>query len=233
MHFEIGLENGIEGRSLAWVLDHPGCFAYGAAPETAIAAVSAAILEYANWIERHSQERWLEPGEIETQIVDTWQVYFIDEDYRRVDFSSKSIESWFIHDWKPLTEEEVATSLHLLAWSRADLLEIVRGLSRKMLEQEYTGERWNIAGILKHVGGAEWWYQDRLGLAPPQEQVPDKPFDRLDFIRFQLNETLPTLIGSHQVVGVGGEFWSPHKLLRRAVWHERDHTAHIQALLDS
>ena len=225
MHFEIGLENGIEGRSLAWVLDHPGCFAYGAAPETAIAAVPAAILEYAAWIERHSQEHWLEPGEIETQIVDTWQVYFIDEE--------AGLIYWFIIRKKPLTEEEVATSLHLLAWSRADLLEIVRGLSPEMLEQEFTGERWNIAGILKHVGGAEWWYQDRLGLAPPQEQVPDKPFDRLDFIRFQLNETLPTLIGSHQVVGVGGEFWSPRKLLRRAVWHERDHTAHIQALLDS
>ncbi|MCJ7659303.1 MAG: hypothetical protein MUO67_09160 [Anaerolineales bacterium] len=41
------------------------------------------------------------------------------------------------------------------------------------------------------------------------------------------------MVGSHQVVGVGGEFWSPHKLLRRSVWHERDHIAHIQALLGS
>lgn len=29
MLFHIGLENNVEGRSLAWVLDHPGCFAYG------------------------------------------------------------------------------------------------------------------------------------------------------------------------------------------------------------
>lgn len=28
--------------------------------------------------------------------------------------------------------------------------------------------------------------------------------------------------------GVEGEFWSPRKLLRRAVWHARDHTAHIR-----
>jgi hypothetical protein len=26
------------------------------------------------------------------------------------------------------------------------------------------------------------------------------------------------------------EFWSPRKLLRRAVWHERDHTTHIRRL---
>ena len=29
MQIRVGLENNIEGRSLAWVLDHPGCFAYG------------------------------------------------------------------------------------------------------------------------------------------------------------------------------------------------------------
>lgn len=29
MQIRVGLENGIEGRSLAWVFDNPGCFAYG------------------------------------------------------------------------------------------------------------------------------------------------------------------------------------------------------------
>jgi hypothetical protein len=32
-------------------------------------------------------------------------------------------------------------------------------------------------------------------------------------------------------MGTDGEFWSPRKLLRRAVWHERDHTEHIRKLL--
>jgi hypothetical protein len=32
------------------------------------------------------------------------------------------------------------------------------------------------------------------------------------------------------VVGLEGEFWSPRKLLRRAVWHERDHSQHIRQL---
>jgi hypothetical protein len=32
-------------------------------------------------------------------------------------------------------------------------------------------------------------------------------------------------------MGTDGEFWSPRKLLRRAVWHERDHTGHIRKLL--
>jgi hypothetical protein len=35
----------------------------------------------------------------------------------------------------------------------------------------------------------------------------------------------------NKVVGVEGEMWSPRKVLRRAVWHERDHTEHIRKLL--
>ena len=42
---------------------------------------------------------------------------------------------------------------------------------------------------------------------------------------------LPKLNGVKQVVGVDGEFWSPRKMLRRALWHERDHTEHIRKLI--
>jgi hypothetical protein len=30
---------------------------------------------------------------------------------------------------------------------------------------------------------------------------------------------------------VDGEFWSPRKALRRALWHERDHIDHINKLI--
>jgi hypothetical protein len=42
---------------------------------------------------------------------------------------------------------------------------------------------------------------------------------------------LPTFVELRQVAGIDGEFWSPRKLLRRAVWHERDHTEHIGKLI--
>jgi hypothetical protein len=50
-------------------------------------------------------------------------------------------------------------------------------------------------------------------------------------VRAHLISALPDLAASNAVVGIDGEFWSPRKLLRRAVWHERDHTAHILKLL--
>jgi hypothetical protein len=41
----------------------------------------------------------------------------------------------------------------------------------------------------------------------------------------------PAKIGSKQAARVYGEFWSPRKMLRRAVWHERDHTFHTNKLI--
>ena len=46
-----------------------------------------------------------------------------------------------------------------------------------------------------------------------------------------LIHTLPKLTGVAQVLGSEGEFWSPRKVLRRALWHELDHLDHIKKLI--
>jgi len=229
MVFRIGLENNIEGRSLAWVLGHPGCYAYGIDGDAALAAIPEAIREYRRWVAIHPEKSWFGTNEVDIQVDETWEVFTINEDYELVE-DGYEVNAWFRHDWRSLTAEDIERGLELLDWSRADLLESVRGLTPEGLEQPYTRERWNIAGILKHVGGAEWWYLDRLGLAFPRQRVPDDPFERLAMVRAHLVDTLPRLVTSRQVVGIDGEFWSPRKMVRRAVWHERDHTEHIWKL---
>jgi hypothetical protein len=228
--FQIGIENNVEGRALAWALEHPGCFVYEADAQVALAEMPGAIEGYAAWIASYNNgETWVEAGEIELQVTETWEVYQVsqmfdlpDEDYE--------VNAWFLYDWKPLSHLDVERGLKLLAWSRADLLEAVSGLDAQALAAERPGERWSIAGILRHVGGAEWWYLDRLGLAFPRDQVPGEAFERLSVVRQHLVEVLPGLVGSTQVLGVSWELWSPRKLLRRALWHERDHTMHIRKL---
>jgi uncharacterized damage-inducible protein DinB len=179
---------------------------------------------------QHNNESTLPDGEIDVQLVETFEGYIIDENFALAS-EGYEVNAWFRHDWKPLTEEDITQGLKLLAWSRTDLLKAIAGLDLEQLERRYPGERWSIAGILGHVGGADWWYLDRLGLAFPRQQVPEEPFARLATIRGHLEKRLPELAGSQQVIGVDGEFWSPRKLLRRAVWHERDHTEHIHKLL--
>jgi predicted RNase H-like HicB family nuclease len=232
MKFLIGMENGDENRSVAWVLGYPGCFAYGPSPEAAFASAGPAIQEYHEWILSQGEESWVDVEDPQIQLDETWNVFCTSDEYERVD-QGYAINAWFFHDWKPLTEEDIECGLKLLAWSRADLLSVVSGLDQQTLDKKYPNERWNIAGIVRHVAGAEWWYLDRLGLAFPRSVLHDDMYERLAKVRTYFNDILPTLAGSLRVVGTDAEFWSPRKLLRRAVWHERDHTQHIRKLLDS
>jgi hypothetical protein len=228
--FHIGIENGAQARSQAWVLGHPGCFAYGVDGRSALAAVPAAILDFRNWIAAHTSESWFAADETDYQLEETWECYSVNDAYELVK-DGYEVNAWFRHDWKPVNSTDIQRGLLLLNWGREELLKTIRDLSTETLHRTYPEERWSIAGILKHIGGAEWWYLDRLGLAFPRQEVPEEPLQRLEKVREKLVEVLPDLVGSNQVNGIDGEFWSPRKLLRRAVWHEYDHIAHIQKLL--
>jgi hypothetical protein len=228
--FKVGLENNTEGRSQAWVLGHPGCFTYGVDGSQALQAVPQAICEYRERIASRTSVNWLAGTDIETILDETWECYTINDDYELAR-EGYEVNAWFRHDWLPLNAEDIERGLLLLSWGRDDLLDSVNTLSPETLARTYPGERWSIAGILNHIGGAEWWYLERLGLAFSRADVPDDPFQRLEKVRSSLVKVLPTLAGSTLVVGFDGEFWSPRKLLRRAVWHEADHIAHIRKLL--
>jgi hypothetical protein len=228
--FYVGLENNVEGRSLAWVLGHPGCFAYGVDSPAALEAVPQALQDYRRWISDHISDTWLSGDDLAYILEETWECYTINDEFELA-HEGYDVNAWFRHDWKPLSAEDIQRGLNLLAWGREALLQTVGHLSREVLDRTHPGERWSISGILNHIGSADWWYQDRLGLVFVREDVPSEPFPRLEKVRSNLVQVLPGLAGSRQVVGVGGEFWSPRKLLRRAVWHEYDHIAHIRKLL--
>ena len=46
----IGVENYNEGRSVAWSLEHFGCFALGPDGQSAVVAMARAIPEYIEWM---------------------------------------------------------------------------------------------------------------------------------------------------------------------------------------
>ena len=230
MSLKIGVENGTEGRTIMWVLDHLGCFSYGEKSQEALRALPLAVQDYNQWLIKHGLGDQVVSLDQSVQIDETWDVYRIDEDYT-LSQDGYEVNAWFQDDWRPLTEPEINLGVTLLAASRADLLLSVEGLSEETLNRKLTGERWSIAGILKHVGNADWWYLDRLGLSFPRDELPAEPDERLGKVRNHLLSVLPELVDSPLVVGIDGEFWSPRKVLRRAVWHERDHTSHIRKLL--
>ncbi len=231
MSLKIGIENGNEGRTIVWVLEHLGCFSYGDNSQEALEELPGVVQEYNEWLTLHKLGKEMIPLDQDIYIDSTWEVYQIDENYA-IASDGYEVNAWFQNDWRPLTEDEIALGIDLLNICREDLLSTVKDLSNEKLTKILPGERWSIAGILQHVANADGWYLDRLGMAFPNDQLPAEPGARLDRVRSYMVEILPSLAGSKLVVGIDGEFWSPRKLLRRAVWHERDHTFHIRKLLN-
>lgn len=227
---KVGLELNNEGRAIAWALDYPGCFSYGEEGPQAIIGLAPALIRYQDWVNRHAGQPLLDLGNFDLRLVDTWTVFTMNDAFEETE-DGYAVDAWFKHDWKPLSDEEIEHGLYLLRWSRSDLLELADSLSQEQMDENHPGERWNIRGILRHVANVDWWYLDRLDLtAGPRDSLPSDLFERLAAVRARLEAVLPGLTGKEQVVGKQGEFWSPRKLLRRALWHELDHYEHIRKL---
>jgi len=232
MRVLIGVENNNEGRSVAWALEHFGCYAIAPDGQSAVVAMAKAIPEYISWMERHTPTPWFSPAEIDIRLLEVWNDYFIDPHLDPAP-TGKLIKAWFKTDWKPLSQEDVEHVLQILSWSRQELIEVVANLDDQVLDATLQQGEWSIRQIIAHLARSEWWLVDRLGRTHPEDQLSDDAFERLLMERAALLEVLPELIDLHQVVGKEGEFWSPRKVARRLCWHERDHIQQITRLLAS
>ena len=232
MIIRIGLENNYEGRSTAWALDIPGCFAYGSEGSEALIRTPQAVIAFKSWIEGYMADSWLaDLGDFDIRLVETVDHLFLNDQYEPAK-EGMDIGSWFHHDWLPLNEIDIQCGLNVLAWAHNDLIELTAPLSAAQLDHSYSNERWNIRGILRHVANAEWWYLDRLARAGcKREKLPENVYERLEATRKQMAKTLPALCAVEDVRGLEGEFWSPRKILRRAAWHALDHCQHIHKLI--
>jgi hypothetical protein len=202
------------------VPDLPGCYSSQKERDAAISAVPAAIQEYVAWCSRHGLHvSGISGPMVVDEVIRSWMY---EDDYE--------VNAFFAADRPPLITDEIQEITSLLEGTRRDLAEAVEGLDEDSLLKELSGERWPIAGILGHVAGSEWWYFDRLGLAFPRADLPDDPLDRLSVVREHVLATLPHLPKRLGVVTLGGETWSARKVVRRMLWHERDHTQHILKL---
>lgn len=233
MQIRIGIENNFDGRSLAWALDYPGCFAYGADQAEALIRLPRALLKYEAWINVHTQQPWVQFDDFDLRVVDSFTAFSIDENYQPVpDGQGYEIGAWFLDDWRPLSELEIERGLLIFQWQREELLAGLSTLSTEILEKQRAGERWNILGIVKHIANAELWYLSRMALTSLTRKnlLPD-PTARLEQTAAQVRTVFPKFIDTVKVIGIDGEFWSYRKILRRTLWHQRDHIDHIKSLV--
>jgi uncharacterized damage-inducible protein DinB len=137
------------------------------------------------------------------------------------------VNAFFASDRPPLSEDEIPEFERFLHATRKDLLASVAEMTQEDFDRELAGERWPIRGVLHHLADAEWWYLDRMGLAGASRELPDDAFERLRRVREHFLSQLKLLCGRTGVATLSGETWAARKVLRRAIWHERDHADHI------
>lgn len=232
MHVRIGIENNIEGRTLAWALDFPGCFAYGSDEPEALIRLPRALLDYEIWIKDHTEDPWVDFEDLDLRMVERYETFRLGEDYRPApEGQGYEINAWFIDDWQPLFMEEIEQGLNIFHWQREELLAGLSTLNPEVLEKQRPGQRWNIWGIVKHIANAELWYLSRLELTSLNaKQLEPDPQKRLAQTSAQVDKIFPTFADIVNVRGIEGEFWSYRKILRRTLWHQRDHIDHIKEL---
>ncbi len=217
--FSVCLEE-METRWVAHASSLPGCFASADTREQALALLPDAIEAYLAWRRELGDRNTLPDVSAELRIdevVKEW-AYPPDPDY--------IVNAFFASDALPLREEEIPVFRTVLNASYAGLLAAASGLAPEVLQTPVEGE-WNILGILMHCSRAAWWYLDRIDIAPRHMDEPHGWEERLALAQKTLLAALPSLAGSAQVEMRSGELWSPRKVVRRSLWHLRDHTGHI------
>jgi uncharacterized damage-inducible protein DinB len=232
MHIRIGIENNIEGRTLAWALDYPGCFSYGMDETEALIRLPRELLNYEKWIKDHTSNPWVEFKDMEMHVEERYNTFRLGDDYRPApEGEGYEINAWFIDDWRPLEIVEINHALETFHWQREELLAGLTTLPTERLKKQFPGQRWNILGIAKHIANAEFWYLSRLELIKIQRSdLLPEPIPRLEQMAGLIDRVLPSHVNQVRVSGLDGEFWSYRKIVRRILWHQRDHIEHIKEL---
>ena len=235
MQIRIGIENNNEGRTLAWALDFPGCFAYGMDEAEALINLPRALLDYEYWIRNHTSDTWVVFEDMDMRVVEKFTTFRMGADYQPAPpDEGYEINAWFLDDWRPLTKLEIDRGLTVFKWQRDELLAGLGTLDPELLVKPFPNQRWTITGIAKHIANAELWYLQRMGLTSKSKQdLADNFFECLAQTSDLVKQAFPYFADEVKVIGIDGEFWSYRKILRRTLWHQRDHIEHIKQLVFS
>jgi predicted RNase H-like HicB family nuclease len=225
--YDAYLERHQDGRWLAIIPDLPGCFGSGPTDQAALAALTAAIPPYYAWLRTHDDYTPQVRGPWAVVPRETFQT-FIAGDYE--------VNAFFAPDAQPVDDDELDWGLALLAWAYEDLMRLVRAAPPSALDAVSASGGRTPRQILDHVAQMQLWYVSRLDASPVPTaigQLPGAPIERLERVYAACADRLRATTDQQrvQVLQHQGERWSLRKVLRRGVWHVRDHTAEITCLL--
>jgi predicted RNase H-like HicB family nuclease/uncharacterized damage-inducible protein DinB len=133
----------------------------------------------------------------------------------------------FLTDYDTLRPNEMETLFRWMAISRQELMDLVKDLPEEALDWKQADDAMPIREILCHLAESDLWYTDRL------KQWPQAPIFRLAAARGIALERLRDLTEDQRatITSYDGQEWTPRKIMRRMLEHEREHIREIRDLL--
>jgi predicted RNase H-like HicB family nuclease len=213
----------------SWVLtvfDLLGCYSTGRTEVEAIAGARQRVRQYFEWLGKKDGNSAPFEESVQVTTVERFERHPWPKD------PSRYIHAYFEDDARPLRAWDLDIALRLLDWSRQDFLQLVGSLLPDFLDRPENETRWKtVDGLLGHIWESENAILGAMGTAVDLMTMPSDGVGRLQAVRARLREALPEWTDGEMEREVVGEKWSPRKALRRALWHERDHTLQLEKLI--
>jgi predicted RNase H-like HicB family nuclease/uncharacterized damage-inducible protein DinB len=135
----------------------------------------------------------------------------------------------FLTDYDAIHPNEMETLFRWMAVSRQELMDLVKNLPEDAFQWKHDDDAPTIRDILCHMAEADLWYTDRL------KQWPEAPLFRLAATRGVALERLRALTDKERarVTIHEGEEWTPRKVVRRMLEHEREHITQLSELIEA
>ncbi len=227
MIYHVYLQVKRGGRTHAHVPDWPGCNWVADSPTEAWNRSTEMLARHFTWLRKYQQ-----PAPPVSEPIQPWLAQ-----QHKSTAREGNLIGFFECERHPVAAAEIPAFLNLMGCARSELLEITQVLPDEVLYWSPGSDSWSVEETLRHVAGAERWYltrilgSDGLPVFKPQKSV----WSRLEMVRALALERLMGL-GEPELCAVvtdeAGELWSARKVFRRYVEHEREHTCHIEGILE-
>lgn len=228
------------GRTGAWMLDWPGCFAWGDTRELALARVASAVRRHMLWLQGHGEDVAIPVGKGSDRLETVEEVSAV------LTEAGYELNALFRAERRPVTTRELQTWERRMAFARDDLLDRVEQVRSLHSADEQPSEARDrrAAGaptpraldeVLRHVAVAEAWLTSRLESSFRFAADPDATME--DHLREVHDWTLGRIRELHQHdPGLArtdgkGEAWTLAKVLRRLLYHSLDHLGELDRRL--
>ena len=221
---DIHIEGHHDSYWMAHVLEKPGCIWINSDKDRLVSEGPEAIRLYKLWLERNGEPKSNKNYYEKLEIAAVHEI---------PGFGVSGVNvALFNPDYSPISSEEILRVIRILGYARRELLEIVTSLPVQALDwQPPEGER-TLRQNLEHVRDSQGYYLSRLlgkenveskmSRAQPKGTMESLNWMQENTIRILL-EWPTTLYGGVYQAEKPLENWTPRKMLRRILEHEREH----------